>query len=228
MSDGLGPEAAPRAARGVEAPSAHCRAGRANHRLRSRRQVRAAVGVGEDLAQLFDAAQKLRPRLIGIRVARQHQLRDVADPAHRRGDLFGVDRVPQAQDVGIGRDDGEAARRSPFSITAPLISTRSFGASLRTRPLMPRRSPARRPRMTAGLISTSALGAAVPRRTLRVCAQGEFREIEDPGAQDFGQRVVGVGHIGGEHGPEPAVVGQCRDERAAKPHDRPLPASGGR
>ncbi len=51
----------------------------------------------------------------GVDVARQNKLGDVADAPDGSGNLVGMDCIAEAQDIGVGREDGKsgcAGRRS--------------------------------------------------------------------------------------------------------------------
>ena len=65
--------------------------------------------VGQHLAELFDPAHQLRFSVPDLNITRQDELRNIADATDGRSGLFGVDRIAQAQDIGVGCDNAEPA-----------------------------------------------------------------------------------------------------------------------
>lgn len=138
------------------------------HRLGRRGQLGATVLVGEDLAQLLDAADDLLAGLLGIGIARQDELRDVADLADRRVDLPGMDCIPQPEDVGVGGEHGEPRPLLAVFDHRAVDQHPLAGGELQDETgHAPSPSPLR-PRMTAVLTSISTSAEASPASTRRV------------------------------------------------------------
>ena len=132
-------------------------------------ELAAAVMVGEDLAQLLDPAQDLHPRLLLLGIAREHQLRDVADPAHGRGHLLWVDGIAQSKDIGIRCHDRQP--RPPVAVFDHRTVDQHplFRGQFQNQPAHAACPSPRNPRMTAVLISISGRTEAPPDSALRLC-----------------------------------------------------------
>ena len=128
-------------------------------------------------------------------------------------DLVRVDRVAQAQHVGVGRQHvqpgaavavlhDDAVDHDPL-VRAELQDEAGHAAAST--------SP-RRPFMIAVLMSISGATEARPPSTARLWLADELGERDELGAQRHRQQVAVVHQILGEHAPEPLVVGDGAGE----------------
>lgn len=138
------------------------------HSAAGHSQLGAAVVVGKDLAELLNPAQKLQSSFPGIGITRQDQLRDVADPPHRGVDLLWVDRIAQAQDIGVGRHDRKAGSLVAILDHCAVYQDPFMRAKLQNQPAHPGPRSPRRPRMTAVLISVKTSMLASLSKTARL------------------------------------------------------------
>jgi hypothetical protein len=161
---------APRAATGSAAPASPGRRGPRSTLSRSPRSRWARLSASRNTWESCSMPRSSwRSALLGVRLAGEHELGDVADPAHRRVDLVGMDRVAQAQHLGVRRDDLQP--RAPVAVlhddavdhhplARPELEHEPAHAAFSTSP--------RRPFMIAVLMSMSGAIDALARPARRI------------------------------------------------------------
>ena len=122
------------------------------------------VPILEHLGELLDSTQQNLTTIVNRTVARKYQLRLIANPAYRGDGIIRMNRVPQAQNVGMWRLHGDP--RSAITIlkdnavNEDTFIRRKFQNKTAHSPPRPRR-----PFIMLRLISISAETSPCPART---------------------------------------------------------------